>query len=65
VAVGVYRLRRWIRWHTTGVRFARTRADADLPWLAMAHGSPLLRKLGETQMWLQHNKVVNLRLAVA
>jgi vancomycin resistance protein VanW len=65
VAVGVYRLRRWIRWHTTDVRFARARADADLPWLAMAHASPLLRKLGATEMWLQHNKVINLRLAVA
>jgi vancomycin resistance protein VanW len=65
VAVGAYRFRRWIRWHTTDVRFAGNRTEADLPWLAFAHASPLLRKLGASQMWLQHNKVINLRLAVA
>src|SRR5690606_16094322 len=27
------------------------------------HRSPLLRRLGDSEMWLQHNKVTNLRIA--
>jgi vancomycin resistance protein VanW len=65
LVVGLYRLRRWISWHTSGVRFARTRQDRDLPATVHAHASPLLRTLGASQMWLQHNKVTNLRLAAA
>jgi len=63
LAVSAYRVRRWLRWHTSGVRFARTQLPEDLPVLVHAHASPLLRTLGASQMWLQHNKVTNLRLA--
>jgi vancomycin resistance protein VanW len=62
-AVGAYRVRRWLRWHTSGTRFAATLRPADLPVVLHEHASPLLRRLGESQMWLQHNKVTNLRLA--
>jgi vancomycin resistance protein VanW len=64
-AVAAYRVRRWVRWHTSGTTWASTRTEADLPYLVCGHASPLLRKLGQSQMWLQHNKVINLRLAVA
>ena len=65
VAVSAYQLRRWLVWQTSGVRFARTRSAAALPHLVHSHASPLMRKLGDSDMWMQHNKVVNLRLAVA
>jgi vancomycin resistance protein VanW len=63
LAVSAYRVRRWLRWHTSRARFARTLLPRDLPILVYAHASPLLRKLGSSQMWLQHNKVTNLMLA--
>jgi vancomycin resistance protein VanW len=65
VAVAAYRLRRWIAWHTRQGPFALTRDGADLPYQVHTHASPLLRQLGASEMWLQHNKVVNLRLAGA
>lgn len=65
LAVGAYQLRRWLRWHVAGTRFAGTCAAAPLPDLVFRHASPLLRRLGQTEMWLQHNKVTNLRIAAA
>lgn len=54
--------RRWHDWRT-GVRFARHQSPSPLPVRLMRHRSLLLRRLGSTDMRLQHNKVVNLRLA--
>lgn len=65
VAVGAYQLRRWLLWQRTGSMFARVRVTEPLPALIFGHASPLLRRLGETEMYLQHNKVTNLRLASA
>ncbi|MFC0626630.1 VanW family protein [Kribbella deserti] len=45
--------------------FSSTRQPESLPVRVKQHKSLLLRTLGETEMWLQHNKVTNLRLACA
>lgn len=45
--------------------FARTRQQSALPVRVKRHRSLLLRQLGETEMWMQHNKVTNLKLASA
>jgi len=50
---------------TSGVTWARSHGDGDLPHRVKSHTSLLLRRLGDTQMWLQRNKVTNLRLAAA
>lgn len=67
VAVEVHRARRRARWLRQDLRdgtpVARQRAESDLPVRVLRHRSLLLRTLGESEMWLQHNKVVNLRLA--
>jgi vancomycin resistance protein VanW len=65
IAVRYFRLRRRWRWLTSGTRFARTVSTDDLPVVVKRHRSLLLRQLGEADMWLQHNKVRNLRIAVA
>jgi len=65
VAVLVHRGRRRVRWLTSGDAWARSYADADLSHRVKRHSSLLLRRLGESEMWLQHNKIVNLRLASA
>lgn len=63
-AVLAHRARRRLAWLTSGATWARTR-DTALPVRAMAHESVLLRELVGAPMRLQHNKVVNLRLASA
>ena len=68
-------LRRWlgkqyfcalrrVRWMTGGYRFGRPRPEAECPWLCASHATPLLRRLKDLDMVLQHNKVHNLSLAV-
>lgn len=65
LAVERHRLRRQIVWKTAGSRYAQTRLDGELPFKIFTHKSVLLRKLGDVDMRLQHNKVTNLRLAAA
>lgn len=62
LAVEYHRMRRRIRWLTDGTRWATTQAD-PLPVRVLRHNSLLLRTLGESEMWMQHNKVKNLKLA--
>ena len=56
-------LRRRIVWMLPGTRWAAQRSPQSLPHVVATHSSPLLRQLGDSQMWLQHNKVTNLRIA--
>jgi vancomycin resistance protein VanW len=60
-----YTSARYIEWVFSGVRFARRRNKATLPHVIMKHHTPLIRKLANTDMWLQHNKIVNLSVAVS
>ena len=64
-AVLVHRTRRRVHWLTSRTAWAAYRSPRDLPVRVHQHGSPLLRELPGAQMRLQHNKVVNLRLAAA
>ncbi len=63
LAVAAHRARRRVRWLTSGTRWATRRRGDDLPVRVKRHNSLLLRQLGESEMWLQHNKVANLRIA--
>lgn len=63
LSVTVKRLRRRLAWLTDGRSYARERSAAALPWLVMEHRSQLIRKLGDTDIVYQHNKVRNLRVA--
>lgn len=64
-AVRAHRARRRLQWLRPGTTWARRQATGDLPVRVARHGSLLLRDLGPDEMRLQHNKVVNLRLASA
>ena len=64
-AVAAHRARRRVEWWTSGTDWASDRSGADLPVRVHRHGSLLLRELSGAEMVLQHNKVVNLRLASA
>ncbi|KAA1419627.1 vancomycin resistance protein [Nocardioides humilatus] len=63
VAVRVHRARRRWHWLTGEEQWTSTREVEPLPTRVKKHKSLLLRQLGESEMWLQHNKVTNLRLA--
>ncbi|MDI6909093.1 MAG: VanW family protein [Nocardioides sp.] len=65
VAVLAHRGRRRVRWLTSGTAWASYRPVGDLPVRVHRHASPLLRQLEGVDLALQHNKVVNLRLASA
>ncbi len=63
-----------VRWFRTRKRWQWWRSDADWAvrrtapastYRVKQHRSLLLRRLGDAEMWLQHNKVTNLRLAAA
>jgi vancomycin resistance protein VanW len=60
-----FTLRRYGAWYFSGVRFAKVRQALSMPHLAFHHSSILLRELRDVEMWLQHNKVENLRIAIA
>lgn len=44
--------------------FAATMQAEPLAYLHFAHQTPLMRKLKDVDMWYQHNKVKNLKIAV-
>lgn len=45
-------------------KLARTHASAPLDYSVFGHQTPLKRQLKNVDMWYQHNKAINLRLAV-
>jgi len=65
VAVWVRRVVRRVEWLRERTAYARSRQVDGLPVRVKQHKSLLLRQLGETEMWMQHNKATNLRLACA
>jgi vancomycin resistance protein VanW len=65
LAVRYHRVLKRLEWIRSSTPYAETRAATDLPIRIKRHKSLLLRQLGETEMWMQHNKVTNLKLACA
>lgn len=58
-----YRLKRYIDWYAGGTQYATKKESRVLPHVIFTHRTPLLRELKNVDMWLQHNKVVNLKIA--
>lgn len=56
--------RRYARWLFGGISFAQTFAVEPLEHVVYHHSTPTLRKLKDVDMWLQHNKEINLALAI-
>lgn len=65
LAVRYHRAVQRVAWMRSRTPYAGTRDVGDLPVRIKRHKSLLLRQLGETEMWMQHNKVTNLKLACA
>ena len=60
-----YGTKRKLFWVKKRRYFAQTQADNTLEYPYFCHQTPLLRKLKDVDMWLQHNKITNLKLAAA
>ncbi len=58
-----YRLKRYIEWHLGNTKFATEISNNSFPYEAIKHQTPLLRKLKDVDMWLQYNKIKNLKIA--
>ena len=60
-----YGTRRKLLWIKMNKKFAKTRCAEPLAFSYFTHKTPLLRKLKDVDMWMQYNKITNLKLAVA
>ena len=58
-----FSLRRHAFWALSGIKFS-SQTDDELPFMCFAHETPLLRELKDVDMYLQHNKIVNLKIAI-
>ena len=64
-AVFYHRQKRKLAWLRDRRKFARELSpEIKLPHNVKRHSSRLLKQLGDTEMWLQHNKVENLKLCL-
>lgn len=60
-----FSLRRWVQWTLSETKWATERVDPDqYRHVVFSHRTPLFRKLKDVDMWLQHNKVKNLQIAI-
>jgi vancomycin resistance protein VanW len=55
---------RRLKWWFGEQKYAKTRSNEKLPFRVYKHQSVLIRKLGVSDITLQHNKVINLQLAL-
>lgn len=58
-------LKRRVNWLFSKKKWAKKKSQTSLPFEVFKHQSLLLRKLKDVDMYLQHNKVTNLKLATA
>lgn len=59
-----YLLGKYFYWYLSKTNFAENLERNRLPIEVFTHKTPLLRKLKGADMWMQHNKVKNLKIAI-
>lgn len=59
-----FKIKRYMKWYFGSTTFAKRILDEPLPHTVAAHATPLLRRLKNVDMWLQHNKIKNLQIAL-
>lgn len=60
-----YILKRKLKWYFSDTKFAKVDNSLKCPYSLIEHKSTLLRKLKDVDMYLQYNKITNLKLAIA
>ncbi|MGB1040202.1 MAG: VanW family protein [Flavobacteriales bacterium] len=64
VSIWEKRIRRQLTWFFDSKSYTRHKSTEKLPFRVKKHQSKLLKKLGETDMTLQYNKIDNLKLVI-
>jgi vancomycin resistance protein VanW len=64
IIVTLRRLERYIKWLTEKKNIAKTISENQLDYRIYKHQSVLIRTLGDSDLTLQYNKVVNLKIAI-
>lgn len=64
IAVWLRRIRRYVDWYFARKKYSKNQSSYKLSFRIKKHQSVLLKKLGESDMQLQVNKVTNLQLAI-
>lgn len=64
LSVWYRRIRRYLVWIFGSQKFSKYRTKDKLPYRVKKHQSVLIRKLGDSDMQLQYNKVTNLKIAL-
>lgn len=59
-----YTYKRYFEWYFGSKVYAKVFSKNVLSVVVFSHKSPLYRELREVDMWMQHNKVINLKIAV-
>lgn len=59
-----YTFKRYYYWIFGGVKFSKEKSNILLPYIQFSHETPLIRQLKDVEMYLQYNKIVNLKIAV-
>lgn len=64
LAIWYRRIIRYFEWYFSFKKFAGQKRAARLPFRVKKHQSVLIRKLGDSDIKLQYNKVTNLKIAI-
>ncbi len=64
LAVEIRRLHRIVQWYSNGKKYCYQKSTSPLPFRIKKHQSVLLKKLGDSDMQWQYNKITNLRVAI-
>lgn len=59
-----YTNKRYIRWIFGKEKFSKKKSKDLFPYVYFTHHTPLLRQLKDVDMYLQYNKIINLKIAV-
>lgn len=58
-----YTTKRYLEWYFGSLKYAKAPKKENLKNVYFQHKTPLLRQLKDVDMWLQYNKIVNLKIA--
>lgn len=58
-----YTYSRYFEWYFGDKKYCGKRSSELFDYSFFTHKTPLLRKLKDVDMWMQHNKIINLRIA--
>jgi len=59
-----YTFKKYLYWYFSRKLYSRNFQEDNLEYLIFKHSTPLFRKLKGVDMYLQYNKVENLKLAI-